>query len=597
MESGSKLQTHLVLLLAESIRPGEMDEEAGICKACGQQSVIWDTEHGHAICHQCGTVDDGQQLLAELNVDRVPAQPAWTSLHDPLSRHTQSRMHSVRGKQWHLINNLQTNRRIIHNLCDSLGFGGTERAFHHFEAAMAKGDFHWGNEAKLVSAVCVAISMTESKRTEAIPRIASLLGESTSNVLRMWSRVTDTLELFLRPTTPLLNLEILRAYLQDVLAMPYGVPAILRNTFSLSGVSLDAVFGMAEQIDAFLDASQGFASSSAASVACAVLVLALESVHGAPIQPAPLPTMVKYLCDRVGAAPTRVLEHRKSMMAIFEDWGQYLPWVPPRVSIDAPTLWANSRKSAAVRVLPDVLQFQHEIRAARPMAENASSDQGLTIVPEDGEVSPSFRLLDTYRTRRRPKGAQLAQRVISQLLSPNADMRLSSMIQREDVQDRLSRIELQVLHSQNEPLSRLQALALRRGGESNVTDEELFEEGELDGYLNSEAVAQYLHETHPEWDDHPQTESIPNIETGNRELASGHTQTNQLLAEAHTRRVWALGHGTAVLSTSNDHEEEEEGGEDGNPPLDRDSYMAMGLQGDYEGVDPDTARYFGSEFE
>lgn len=213
------------------------------------------------------------------------------------------------------------------------------------------------------------------------------------------------------------------------------------------------------------------------------------------------------------------------------------------------------------------------------MAENASSDQGLTIVPEDGEVSPSFRLLDTYRTRRRPKGAQLAQRVISQLLSPNADMRLSSMIQREDVQDRLSRIELQVLHSQNEPLSRLQALALRRGGESNVTDEELFEEGE------------------PEWDDHPQTESIPNIETGNRELASGHTQTNQLLAEAHTRRVWALGHGTAVLSTSNDHEEEEEGGEDGNPPLDRDSYMAMGLQGDYEGVDPDTARYFGSEFE
>jgi hypothetical protein len=37
---------------------------------------------------------------------------------------------------------------------------------------MAKGEYRWGNDAKLVSAVSVAIAMTEEKKVDVVPRIA-----------------------------------------------------------------------------------------------------------------------------------------------------------------------------------------------------------------------------------------------------------------------------------------------------------------------------------------------------------------------------------------------------------------------------------------
>jgi hypothetical protein len=61
---------------------------------------------------------------------------------------------------------------MIHNLCTQLEFQGGARAIYLFELAMAKGEYRWGNDAKLVSAVAVAIAMTEEKKVDVIPRIA-----------------------------------------------------------------------------------------------------------------------------------------------------------------------------------------------------------------------------------------------------------------------------------------------------------------------------------------------------------------------------------------------------------------------------------------
>lgn len=61
---------------------------------------------------------------------------------------------------------------MIHNLCTQLEFQGAGRAIYLFELAMAKGEYRWGNDARLVSAVSVAISMTEQSKIDVIPRIA-----------------------------------------------------------------------------------------------------------------------------------------------------------------------------------------------------------------------------------------------------------------------------------------------------------------------------------------------------------------------------------------------------------------------------------------
>ncbi|KAG8798449.1 hypothetical protein FRC17_007463 [Serendipita sp. 399] len=455
---------------------------------------------------------------------------------------------------------------------------------------MGKGEFRWGTEAKLVCAISTAIVMMEEKKLDVIPSIARLLDGDISKLLRMWTRVTAILDIQLRPTSSLLVLEVLQSWIVDCLREPQDHPPILLNVFTQPNQSLESVFRIARAIDAFFQTHGGTSTDPAASTACAALTLAAESERGFPLQSSELTTLAKTLGARVGAYLTRTLDCRRAMMMVIESWATFIPWSPNFGRTEEERIWATPRKAAAIRVLSDVLRFQKELQEIR-------SAKGLDNLHAQTHPSPKSDEsgLDSHpewalsRSMKRAKGAQTAQRVIDQLLDPNSmtsTIPRSLTVSQDDVFERLCRIELQVLHGVDQPLTRLQALSLRRGGESNITDDELFEPGELDSYRNTAEIAQYLGSIHPEWFE----ESAAPV-TPSRDIVGDEENVGTLRDAANhgSETIFPGAVGSPVNFVDDEDEDEF--------TLNRHSYMALGVLGDYEGSDVDTIRFFGANLE
>ncbi|KAG8759838.1 hypothetical protein FRC14_004907 [Serendipita sp. 396] len=81
-------------------------EETRECRACGERRVIWDSDEGDVVCEACGVLYEDIQLSTEPSFLESRPQASSNPLYDPLSVHSRSRLHSVRGAEWHLHNNL-----------------------------------------------------------------------------------------------------------------------------------------------------------------------------------------------------------------------------------------------------------------------------------------------------------------------------------------------------------------------------------------------------------------------------------------------------------------------------------------------------------
>jgi hypothetical protein len=132
-------------------------------------------------------------------------------------------------------------------------------------------------------------------------------------------------------------------------------------------------------------------------------------------------------------------------------------------------------------------------------------------------------------------------------------------------------------------------LSLQRGGERSIRDDELFEPGELEGYQNSEDVAHSLGDSHPEWDI-----SIPpnSIKQGKKSKADAIPKDIRYSDDEEGDSFAGLDYDDRDGEGHMDPEREAE-----KYWLGKEAYLAFGILADYEGTDPDTARYFGSDME
>jgi len=364
-----------------------------------------------------------------------------------------------------------------------------------------------------------------------------------------------------------------------------------------------------------------------------MFLVAIETEQGHAFSVSTAAAFAECLAQRFGAKGSTVLARRRSMMMIFREWAALLPWASVPSFGDGRNLWTVAKMSAIVRCIGDVLQFQHELRN-RKGVEPEEEPSPVPIVVVDGEEgssgphspasptttttitaektkTPSAVWLTSLKGRKRPRGSDSAQRVIAMLLRPasaNTLPHLDPADDPADVQERLSRIELQVLYGadqqrQYQPLTRLQALALQRGGIEKISDEELFEPGELEGYQNAEEDAILLAASHPEWD----IAEAPGDRTGTgaRSKHKGKERAKRSKADMVPAQV----------RYSDDEESEGsmvDGGEadlarhaplrtgedeDGTFPLEKDACLAFGIIPGWEGDDSDTVRYFGENME
>ena len=317
---------------------------------------------------------------------------------------------------------------------------------------------------------------------------------------------------------------MLHTYLLHLLTPPSLLPTSLLSLFSTPSLSLSTTLSTAERIATFLNATNTFTLLPSAPTTCAIYHLSIETTLGHSLSLSTTITLGTILGDRFGVKSSTVLSRRKGMMTLFAEWAGYLPWaLLPTFPTDGRNLWTVGKMSAVVRYVPDVLQFQYEISARR----GQQREHAITIASEEESEPPSREspvAASTMATtagavearwystlpHKRPRGSASAQRMITTLLQPSHPSSklppLAPGDTHSDMEERLARIELQVLYAphlqMHHTLSRLGALALQRGGSESdhIRDEELFEVGELEGYLNADEEAALLGASHPEWD-------------------------------------------------------------------------------------------------
>lgn len=420
--------------------------------------------------------------------------------------------------------------------------------------------------------------------------------ESISTVLRMWIRVLNTLDMQLYSTSPLLVVAAIYASLQEALEQPDVLPRAIQRLISPQSISIEPVTALAEQLSVFFSHSGYFAGLPAAATACAIFIVTIETEYGQALPISVINSLANFFGDKVAAGTVyTILERRKAMVIILNEYACLLPWI----SIPIGTLWNHQRTSAVLRALPDVLLFQRELEQLKrtecveissPLRlENVDSSQ--TVEADVLAGVPSTHAWTMIGNRKRPRGAQQAQRIISQMLDPTSSTLplIDGTADAEAIQERLARIELQLLFGASEPLTRLQALSLQRGGEQNIDDDELFEPGELEGYQNSGETAHLLGDGHPEWNVAMKADSV---NRGKRSKADTIPKDIRYSDDEEGGSVTDREYGNRDNGGHVDPEREAE-----NYTLDRDAYLAFGILADYDGTDADTARYFGSNME
>jgi transcription factor IIIB subunit 2 len=310
--------------------------------------------------------------------------------------------------------------------------------------------------------------------------------------------------------------------MQGVLRSEQPIPLTVRNILNQPFLSMDLARNIAEHIGSFLARINAFGEVPGGPTACAIVIVGIEAELGHSFPPPVLIAIEKWLGERLSAPFTAIDDRRRAMLVIFNDLASRIPWVLiPANNEESGQFLSMHRVSAIIRAVQDVLQFQNELLMETllpsyslgqapddttlesfpldpPHVERDVHSEGVSQITTKSILPVNSR----YRNARRPYGAQMAQRMISQLLDPRFDQKLR-LADREDLRDYLSRVELQALSQSEEPLSRLQALCLQRGGELFVTEDELFESGELESYQNTKEVARLLSEIHPEWDATP----------------------------------------------------------------------------------------------
>lgn len=262
--------------------------------------------------------------------------------------------------------------------------------------------------------------------------------------------------------------------------------------------------------------------------ACAIVVLALEAEARAPLPCAK--ELAAALGARLGSAGTTVQSRYKIIYDIVEDWIRDVPWLEAHQVRVVPATGVGPRPGArkipnagkrvvVARGMKDTVQFQEEIwrkkvdAARRPKlvleedaededeadAEGALASEsaaGAAKRRAEDDAEAEARVVAMYPWKKRKMTLQPVDHASAFLLSPLSTTTVlpPSTLEAPAVWDAPSDIPL-MSHllavddcalSLRRPPTRLQMLTVRRGGgDDAVADEELFDLGELEGFLRT----------------------------------------------------------------------------------------------------------------
>lgn len=324
--------------------------------------------------------------------------------------------------------------------------------------------------------------------------------------------VLELLHLKLSLAAPSMHIPTLRAHCEAVLKGSTTFPNDLHAKLKAVLPHLHSVSQCADSLSTMLSRSNILQNLPTPPTACATFILAIEAEIASSLPHAG--AFAQNLGARMGVSQKVVMERYKIIYDTVEALIHEVPWLERHEKRSGRS--KITKRAVVARGLKDVVQFQEQIwsqrieRLHKPALSlesdeasneseshdsfDSSIDEPITDLPDDQHRIPS----DTPKTR------TLYQRAIGRasqfLLSPTSH---SPTLPRkrqphfdDDTLIHLLTVDTPSLtHVCHTAPTRLQSISLKRGGEDTIDDEELFEEGELEGFIRSEEEVNILRET------------------------------------------------------------------------------------------------------
>ncbi|PFH52416.1 hypothetical protein AMATHDRAFT_74208 [Amanita thiersii Skay4041] len=481
------------------------------CVECNVPT-LWDDDAASLICPLCGSLaDPSQSQLLDTHTNAHSTAPCLP-FNPPRSSWTlASQAKEVRHRK-----NEHAITELIHSLAVSLNLPGlSPRATYFFNQAMTVGYLRWGRQARLAAGVSISLALREANLPHSLHDIASRLQEPFPTLSHTFLSIASLLHIKLKPSDPSIYISTLHSYLVTALPDPLqssSLPPSLINL--LSPLNFRSVSSTAHSLCTTFNRTLGTPlppQLTPAPTACALFILSIEAEAGDPLPH--LAQIASFLGARCHIGQGLVMSRYKLLQDQIASWIEQVPWLNKYTRKNGRS--KVSKRTVVALGLKDALAYREKLCQGiiRP---HVSPGNGV-IVGSQTQERGSCPSLDPIRLDIRPRKKQ-KQRHDAQLQVAAEFLRdptgpSSSLLPLRTLQQLASSILTKASDTSaasKAPLTRLQLLARERqgSGPTEITDEELFEEGELEAMFRTEeerhVMSQILAQTLEEYDQQQQ---------------------------------------------------------------------------------------------
>ncbi|KAH7340979.1 hypothetical protein B0J17DRAFT_653584 [Rhizoctonia solani] len=480
------------------------------CPACGSHSLQFDDEVLCLLCTSCGNVVESNQ--SALDFSMTTEKGTGTNFGMGRALHNQSSTLVARSgrylggdtKEARWTRNLEATKSFLAAVTRNMHqLPCTERAQYIMEQAMRKGKFRWGPGAERVAGASICIALREAGKAESIREVAVHIQCRQDYLTRAYRRVATLLSIKIEPMDPAL------------LLCPSLFPTELTKFLSHLTPRSQAVFNLAHQLSNLtLRVSLTYGRQSSL-VACALLMVSLSGEAGKPI---PKPgALASALAARFGGTARSVADRVREMERLIEDWRHELPWA----ETDLPTK-SRKRTIKVASWIKDVVHFKDDLWFKQIEAVgHAHYSPSVEDEPDEEEDDASSRT-GSYCTTGSKRSNDTQSTFGSKRPHLDRGYYNSGRPRAYVVEQSRGRADPQttILASLLNPFSfpstsASSAFDSAWAGLKNsdhIADEDLFEEGELEGLIRPENDVNALRarweeegrfEGVPEWNDEP----------------------------------------------------------------------------------------------
>ncbi|CAE6458242.1 unnamed protein product [Rhizoctonia solani] len=494
------------------------------CPACGSHSLHFDDEVLCLLCTNCGNVVESNQ--SALDFSMTTEKGTGTNFGMGRALHNQSSTLVARSgrylgsdtKEIRWTKNLEATKSFLAAVTRNMRQSPcTERAQYIMEQAMRKGKFRWGRGAERVAGASICVALRETGKAESTREVAVHIQCRQDYLARAYRRVATLLGIKTEPIDPALLVSQIWNYIQERLTTSTSPSFPTELSTFLSDLTLlsQGIIELAHQLSNLtlrVSLTQG---RQASLVACALLMVSLSGVAGKPI---PKPgVLASILGERFGGSARSISDRIREIERLVEDWRHELPWA----DTDLP---ANSRKRTIkiaswikdVVNFKDALWFKQIEAVAHAQYSPSVEDESDEEEDDASSRTGSYCTTGSKRSNETQSTTGSKRRLLDRGYYDSGRPR-AYVVERP----RRPSPQVTILASLLNPFPFLPASVPRAldfrweksKNSDNIADEDLFEEGELEGFIRSENDVDALRarweeegrfEGVPEWTDEPQ---------------------------------------------------------------------------------------------